>query len=1007
MKTGTLRFVKIRWLLITVALLSSTAKATTQEIVKLLPAEQSWLKENPEITVAFDGNFPPYSFLNDEGELEGFAIDVLQLISQQAQFSIRPHPEHIWEQFYETAKATSLDTPEKLKIDAVATMVDREQRHEWFHFTSPYIYKSLVIIDREEDNRIKQRKDIAGKTVALVKKYQYVDQILSEFPSIKPLYVDSMLDALNAVSVGDADATISFLGAGHYYRNKYLLTNLKYAAVYDKQSANESIAIRKDAPELAGIIQKALNAIPESKLQALRAKWLPVDYMENLVEINLTDEEREWIKNHNNIRLGIDPEFAPFEFIEDGRYLGMASDYIKLLNQRLNLNMEIVKGITWKEAVRRAKEGEVDVLPAVGITTERQTNLNYTAPYLQFHRVIVTRDDAPFVAGLNDVDHLPIAVQANSSHQGYLREQTHTNLMLFPTQQEALMAVSGGSADVFVGNVASASYWIQKLSLTNLKIAAPVSTEIQSLHFAVRKDWPELTSILQKGLDSISARQQKLIYEKWLSVKYDPVTDYRLIWKIIAAFSLLVAIIFIWNLMLNRQVRLRTSQLNYSANYDQTSGLPNRFLIMDRLQQFLSDAKRHHSKVALLSIDIDDFKKINDGFGHKIADSLIQKVSQRLQHNLRESDSIGHLGADHFLVIQNHIPEVSDAALLSEKLLACLNQSFSIAGNEMTISASVGISVFPDDGRSVEELLKHANAATHHSKNRVQGTYTFYTKKLIHNVERRLELDRHMRGALECNELSVFYQPKVEAKTRNIVSFEALIRWCNPELGTVSPVEFIPIAEKNGLIEPLGTFVIEQALAQLAAWQQRYDASLSMAINLSPVQFRSSDLIPQIESALLKHGLSGRSIEFEITEGVLLADYPNVGDTLKRLESLGVNLSMDDFGTGYSSMSYLRKYKFDLLKIDGEFINDIVRDDSDQKLVSATIAMAHGLGMKVVAERIETEDQYTWLTNANCDYLQGWLFSKASSAEDITELLDQHFLQREVTNTKITAYPEK
>lgn len=990
----TFRSVNTLLLLVCAFVLATVVEAGASNANKLLPAEQNWLSDHPEVTVAFDGNFPPYSFLNDEGELEGFSVDVFKLISEQLGFSIRVYPQHVWEKLYQAAKAPVAEAD---NIDVVATMVDREQRSQWFNFSPPYIYKSLVIIDREDDNRIQQRGDIAGKTIALVKNYQYVNQIISEFPSVKVLYVDSMLEAFNAVSVGDADATVSFLSAGHYYRNKYLLTNLKYAAVYDKQNANESIAIRKGAPELAGIIIKGLKAIPEGKLQALRAKWLPVDYMENLVEINLTEKERVWIKNNPVIRLGVDPEFAPFEFIEDGQYRGMASDYIKLLNQRLNLNMRVVKGATWSSAVYGAEHGQIDILPAVGVTAERLTFFNFTDPYLQFYRVIVTRTDAPFISGLGDIAPLTVAVQMDSSHHGYLREHFHQKLDVYETQQKSLMAVSGGQADAFVGNVASASYWIRKLNLTNLKIAAPVSTEIQSLHFAVRKDWPELRSILQKGLASISTRQKKLISEKWLTVKYDPVVDYTLLWKIIAAFSLLVSVIFIWNLILKRQVRLRTSELNYSANYDQLSGLPNRFLIMDRLQQFLSEGQRNHDKVAILSIDIDDFKKINDGFDHKTGDNLIQEVSQRLQLNLRESDSIGHLGADHFLIIQNRITEVSDAAILSEKLLACLNQSFTIDGNEITISASLGISVYPDDGTSVEELLKHANAATQHAKNRQRGAYTFYTKNLIQNIARRLDLDRHMRGALERNEFSVFYQPKVEAKTRKIVSFEALIRWFSPELGMVSPVEFIPIAEKNGLIEPLGSYVIEQALAQLAAWQQRYDSPLSMAVNLSPVQFRSGDLISEVESTLLKNGLSGRHIEFEITEGVLLADYPNVEEVLKRLESLGVNLSMDDFGTGYSSMSYLRKYKFDLLKIDGEFINDIVRDNSDQKLVSATIAMAHGLGMKVVAERIETEEQYVWLTNANCDYLQGWLFGKAATAEDVTELLDNHFSKTEAS----------
>ena len=966
---------------------------------QLSTTERTWLDQHDSISVAFDGDFPPYSFINDNGDLEGYALDVFKLLSEQTGLKLNIHPEQQWHKLYDLARSTGDNsTP----IDVVATMVDREQRQEWFRFTAPYIYKSLVIIDRNEDSRITHRQDIAGKTVALVRDYQYAADVIAEFPSTKPLYVDTLLDALNAVSVGDADAAITFLGAGHFYRSKYLLTNLKYAAVYDKESANESIAVRKSAPQLVGILQKALNQIPEAKLHALRSKWLPVDYMENLIEIPLTAAERQWIKENRNIRLGIDPEFAPFEFLHQGQYQGMTSDYIRLLNQRLNLNMQVVPNINWKEAIARAERGDIDVLPAVGVTRERKSFLNYTRPYLNFHHVIVTRNDTPFVADLSDVDHSPIAVQANSSHHGFLREQTDVNFSLFATQQEALLAVSGGQASAFVGNVASATYWIRKLNLNNLKIAAPVSGDVQSLHFAIRKDWPQLQSILQKGLDSISARQRKLISEKWLSVDYDPIVDYTLAWKIGGSFSILIALVFGWNLLLNRQVRLRTSQLNYAANYNQLSGLPNRALTMDRLEQMIADAQRNNTKIALLSVDIDDFKKINDGFDHRTGDTLIKAVSRRLQRNLQETDNLGHLGADHFLVVQNSIDDASDAAMLSEKLIASLNQSFDITGNELTISASIGVSIYPDDGLSPEDLLKHANAAKHHSKNRNQGNYTFYTKNLIQNVSRRLELDRHMRGALERCEFEVYYQPKVEARSRTIVSFEALMRWNNPDLGVVSPVEFIPVAEKNGIIEEMGAFAIEEAFAQLTLWRERYNRQLSMAINLSPVQFRADDLLPKIESTLLKHGLSGRHVEFEITEGVLLSEYPDVGEKLNRLESLGVRLSMDDFGTGYSSMSYLRKYRFDSLKIDGEFINDLVRDESDQKLVAATIAMAHGLGMTVVAERIETEEQYQWLADANCDYLQGWLFSKADSAPAITKLLDQHFSQTiegEITET--------
>lgn len=995
--------------LLTVVLLIWGLCSATQAPAKDLSLSQheiAWLAQHPQVSVAFDGNFPPYSFRNDDGELEGFAVDVFRLLEERIGISLNVYPEQDWESLYNAAKNASTSETEdnfagNAPPDIIATMVKRDDRHAWFEFTAPYIFKSLVIINRREDRSIRQRHDIAGKTLALVKDYQYIDAVLSEFPTVQPLYVDTMLDALNAVSVGDADAAISFLGAGHYYRNKYLLTNLKYAAVYDKQSANERIAIRNNAPELAAIVRKALRAIPEGELQALRAKWLPVDYMETLVEINLSAAERAWIKQHRNIRLGIDPEFAPFEFMSNGQYQGMASDYIKLLNQRLNLNMQVVPDISWEEATQRAREGSIDVLPAVGLTAERQQFLHYTEPYLQFHRVIVTRTDAGFIARLEDIDRRPIAVQSHSSHHGFLKEHSQAPLKIFPSQQEALLAVSGGQVDAFVGNVASVTYWIRKLNLTNLKIAAPVSSDVQSLHFAVRKDWPELRSILQKGLNSISPRQQKLISEKWLSVDYDPVVDYRLLWQLAIAFSLLVVAVFIWNMMLNRQVRLRTSQLDYTANYDRLSGLPNRVLIMDRLKQALSDAKRNRSKLALLSIDINDFKKVNEGFDHKTGDQLIQALSQRLKDTLRDSDSIGHLGADHFLVIQNQFSQAADAALLAEKLLSVFEESYVINGNDINVSAGAGIAIYPDDSNNLEELLKHASAATYHAKNRLQESYAFYTKNLMLNVSRGIELDRHMRNALARQEFVVFYQPKVDAQSREIVSFEALLRWFNPDLGLVSPAEFIPIAEKNGIIESLGYFVIEQALSQLSQWQQRFDPELSMAVNLSPVQFLGHDLVPQIESALLKNSLSGRSVEFEITEGVLLADarggysqaeHPSVEQQLNQLASLGISLSMDDFGTGYSSMSYLRKYKFDLLKIDGEFIHDLVNDESDQKLVSATIAMAHGLGMKVVAERIETEPQRAWLANARCDYLQGWLFSKAASAEDITQLLVEEFL---------------
>ncbi len=491
-------------------------------------------------------------------------------------------------------------------------MVARPERLQWFTFSEPYIKKSLVIITESENQSIHQAQDLANKTVALVKSYQYVQDILNKHPEITPYYVDTMLDGLRAVSTGKADAAIAFLGAGHYLRNKYLLTNLKYAAVYDKEGAAESFAVRADWPELKSIVNKALNSIPEKTMHKLRARWLPDNYQELLIDINLTEDEIHWIEEHPKIRLGIDPEFAPFEFMEDGSYSGMTSDYVRLLNQRLNLNMTIVEGLSWKQASEAAKSGEIDILPAVGKTEARQNYLNYTEPYLEFHRVIIVRDDAPFIMSLNDIEGLRVGVQANSSHHGYLLENSSIIPHTYPTLGASLLALSGGSIDALVGNVASSTYWIRKLNLTNLKVAAPVSQEVQSLHFAVRKDWPELIPILQKGLDSISQKTQKEISERWLHIKYQESIDYSLITRLLVGFSLSLTVILIWNLTLNRKVKKRTSELMRYAYYDPITRLPNRFLIQERLSQFIREAEEKKQKIAMLSIDLDDFKKIND-----------------------------------------------------------------------------------------------------------------------------------------------------------------------------------------------------------------------------------------------------------------------------------------------------------------------------------------------------------------------------------------------------------
>ncbi|EPJ44975.1 MAG: hypothetical protein OFPII_30590 [Osedax symbiont Rs1] len=983
--SGLAAYHKIRSIVFTfLIVLSPLTHALHSEDLDLTAEEQHWIEKHSEVTMAYDGHFPPYSFLNDKQEIEGFAVDLFKVLAHKTGITFNVHPQYTWDDLFTTAKAH--------KIDVVATMVKSQDRLQWFNFTQTYVYKSHVIFSHEDDVTINDKSDLKNKTVALVRGYQYIDKILKDYPTITPMYFDTILDSLNAVTVKKADAAITFFGAGHFIRKKYLVTNLKYAASYDRDIAHERIAIRNDWPLLSSILDKALASIPEIEYQQLIAKWLPVNDIEELAVIELTQKERDWIKDHPYIRLGVDPEYAPFEYIDEHQYKGIAADYVKLLNQRLHLNMQVVDNLSWNEVIDGAKNKEIDVLPVISITPQRSQFLSFTLPYLKFYRVIVTQEDMPFISSLNDLDGKIVAVQKNTSNHDLVLQHSKLRPAIYDNLQQSLLAVSSGEADAYIGNVAAVTYWIRKLNLTNLKIAAPASTEIQEHRFAVRKDWPELTSILQKGLDSISDRQKNIISGKWLSIDYSSGNNYHLVWQITGLVGLALLAVLAWNLILNRKVKLRTSQLTYSANYDKLTDLPNRFLILDRLKQKIDETQGSGHKIVVASIDINDFKMVNSTYGHAIGDDILHRFAQRLNNSLRAGQQVGRLSGNQFLMIQSHVQDCIEFAGFTEQIIACSEKHFTVGQKKISINASLGVSLYPDDGNNAELLLTHANTATQHAKKHTSEGYVYYSERLNHKILRKLIIEKYLRRAVQNNELEVYYQPKLDPVTQKAVSFEALLRWNNEELGLVSPVEFIPIAEKHGSINEIGLFVMKQALATLAGWQKKYNFEFSIAINLSPVQFNEDDLLPNIESLLNKYELKRSTVEFEITEGVLLSKYLSVEDTLQQLERLGVSLAMDDFGTGYSSLSYLRKYRFNTLKIDQEFISELPHSSADKKLVSAIIAMAHELDMKVVAEGVETEQQHAFLIEQKCDYVQGWLYSKALNVADVKDYLDRAYL---------------
>lgn len=421
------------------------------------------------------------------------------------------------------------------------------------------------------------------------------------------------------------------------------------------------------------------------------------------------------------------------------------------------------------------------------------------------------------------------------------------------------------------------------------------------------------------------------------------------------------------------------------AYFDNLTSLPNRFLSLDRLWQMLKKAKRNANNVAVFFLDLDDFKKVNDSLGHEVGDKLLVEAANRLKLVVRESDTVGRLGGDEFIVLSQALISGHDAIDIAENLLGIFREPFKIDGRELSLTVSIGIAIYPENGGSASDLLRNADTAMYQAKALGRNAYSFFTRAMNDITLRRLEIEGYLHNALERDEFEVYYQPKVNIVNGNIIGAEALLRWHNPVLGNVTPDEFIPIAEHTGLIVPIGEYVVQQALDFLGDWQSAHQKNYTIAVNLSPRQFRDKKLIDFIKKSLNDANIKPESLEFEITEGVLMIGNSYIDGALAELHKLGVKLSMDDFGTGYSSLSYLRKYSFDVLKIDRSFVSGITLKKSDCDLVKATIVMAHSLGLLVVAEGVEIREQLTLLEELGCDLAQGYYFSKPIPAKELID----------------------
>lgn len=448
------------------------------------------------------------------------------------------------------------------------------------------------------------------------------------------------------------------------------------------------------------------------------------------------------------------------------------------------------------------------------------------------------------------------------------------------------------------------------------------------------------------------------------------------------------------HMMIHEQLQQQKNRLDHQAHHDALTGLPNRVLFIDRLNQAIKQAKRERFKVAVLFVDLDRFKEINDSLGHSVGDDILIDIAQRLKSSIRTVDTVARLGGDEFTIIVSHIDNTSSVIEVGQKLIDVLGKKIIYAEHEFYVSASIGISIYPEDGDNSEILIRNADSAMYQAKEVGRNNYQFYTSRLTEQAFERILMEKNLRRAIDNDEFIIFYQPQYNSRNNEMIGMEALIRWQHPEMGMVSPAKFIPIAEETGLIVPIGWKVMDMVIEQVLVWNSKNYCHGHLSINLSVKQIQEPDFIDKILERLKKFQYKPEYIKFEVTESYIMTDPELAIKTLQKLKNLNFTISIDDFGTGYSSLSYLKRLPIDELKIDQSFVRDVPGDEEDEAIVRSVISLARSMNLKVIAEGVETIEQQQFLLAEECENIQGYLKQRPVSAEKINEILAKRAQQQ-------------
>ena len=716
--------------------------------------------------------------------------------------------------------------------------------------------------------------------------------------------------------------------------------------------------------------------------------------------------ESEYLKRKGQITACVNDQRMPLESLRNGNHEGMTADYLTALGDTLKVQIAVRGYNSWSGALSGLSSKECDVITLALDTGTKQQGLYFTSPFIIQKLALATDRSAGFFDDLHDLSKSKAGFVTGYIDVDTLRRKYPAiEFIGFTTIDAALDAVADGTLFGVVDYLPTINHALHQRADQSLKVSGNFPKDTVGLSIAVAGEEPVLATAIDKAIRAIPDALRTNIHRKWVAVSIEKETDYTLLFQTAAAAMVLLMILLarfaevrrhrIEIQQKNRTLREINSQLEvqndsalHMAYHDQLTGLPNRTKLMQDLDHSIKLCRRMSTSLAVLFLDLDRFKPVNDTLGHEVGDKLLKEVARVIRTALRETDMLCRIGGDEFVVVLEPVSDGYSPSIVAQRIVDAVGQTFFIDEHSINIGTSIGIAVVPDDSDDLNHIIKYADSAMYNAKKSGRNGYAYYREDMSKMVARRTLIETALRSSLKDQEFSLAFQPIVDLERRKVVKVEALIRWNHPEFGFVPPDEFIPIAEKAGLIVDIGEWVLRSACETMQRFVANGAAINAIAVNVSSVEFLKGDITARFQSVLKEYEVKPEQIEIEITEGYMVDQAYGAETELHKLRDLGHSISVDDFGTGYSSLSYMKRLPLNEIKIDRSFVSDIPYDQNDVAISQAIISLSQNLGYKVVAEGVETKEQMEYLIDKGCNYAQGYYFSKPVSADELVAVID-------------------